>query len=160
MIRVLFSVAIAVLAVPAIGFAASPYVSEQSRGIKALSDQEMADYPGPAHVLDLADELMLSPQQREKTATLFHRMQTRTSALGARLVDEERKLDERFASKSISRDVLAKALRSIASLQSEIRETHLRAHLEQAEILTEAQATKYWHLRGYAENSSPSHHKH
>ena len=177
MIRVLFSVAIAVLAVPAIGFAASPYVSEQSRGIKALSDQEMADYaagkgmgfakaaelngyPGPAHVLDLADDLMLSPQQREKTATLFHRMQTRASALGARLVDEERKLDERFASKAISRDVLAKALRSIASLQSEIRETHLRAHLEQAEILSEAQATKYWHLRGYAENSSPSHHKH
>jgi hypothetical protein len=178
MVRVLFPLAIAVLALPGIGYAASPYVSEQSRSIKALSQQEMADYaggkgmgfakaaelngyPGPAHVLDLADALMLSPPQRERTAALFHRMQTRATELGARLLDEERSLDGLFASKSISRNALAKTLRSIASLQSEIRETHLRAHLEQAEILSGAQAMKYWHLRGYAENDSPSpHHKH
>ena len=177
MIRFIFSVAIAILALPRIGVAASPYVSEQSRSIKALSDQEMADYaagkgmgfaraaelngyPGPAHVLDLADELMLSPPQRGRTAALFRRMQARASALGARLVDEERRLDTLFASKSISRNALSKALRSIASLQSDIRETHLRAHLEQTRILSEAQTMKYWQLRGYAESNSHSPHKH
>ena len=177
MIRFLFCVAIAASAFAPITFAASPYVDDQSRSIKALSDQEMADYaagkgmgfaraaelngyPGPAHVLELADELTLSPLQRERTAALFRRMQTRASGLGTRLVDEERALDDLFASKSISRDALAKALSSIASLQSEIRATHLQAHLDQTEILSAAQAMKYWHLRGYAENSAPPLHKH
>jgi Spy/CpxP family protein refolding chaperone len=177
MIRFLLSVAIAVLTFAPISFAASPYVHEQSRSIKALSDQEMADYaagkgmgfakaaelngyPGPAHVLELADELTLSPLQRERTAALFRRMQMRAGALGARLVDEERTLDELFASKAISREALARALSSIAALQSEIRATHLRAHLEQAEILSAAQAMKYGHLRGYDDNSAPSRHKH
>ena len=177
MIKVLFSVAVGAFSFAANGFAASPYVHEQSRSIKALSDQEMADYaagkgmgfaraaelngyPGPAHVLELADELTLSPLQRERTTALFRRMQTRASALGARLVDEERALDELFASKAISPESLARALRSIASLQSEIRATHLQAHLEQAEILSEAQTMEYAHLRGYDENSAPSRHKH
>ena len=177
MIRFLVSVAIAVVAFAPASFAASPYVHEQSRSIKALSDQEMADYaagkgmgfakaaelngyPGPAHVLELADDLTLSPLQREKTAALFRRMQTRASSLGARLVDEERMLDELFASKSISREALAKSLSSIAALQSEIRATHLQAHLEQAEILNAAQAMKYGHLRGYDDNGAPSRHKH
>jgi len=124
MIRFLLSVAAAALTFAPISFAASPYVHDQSRTIKALSDQEMADYaagkgmgfakaaelngyPGPAHVLELADDLTLSPLQRERTAALFRRMQTRASALGARLVDEERTLDELFAAKSISREALA-----------------------------------------------------
>jgi hypothetical protein len=51
------------------------------------------------------------------------------------------------------------SMNSIAALQSEIRATHLQAHLEESEILTEAQTTKYWHLRGYSGNSS-THHKH
>ena len=177
MIRFLSSVAIAAVTFVPAGFAASPYVHEQSRSIKALSDQEMADYaagkgmgfakaaelngyPGPSHVLELADELALSPLQRETTAALFRRMQTRASALGARLVDEERTLDDLFASKSISRAALAKSLSSIAALQSEIRATHLQAHLEQAEILNAAQVMKYGHLRGYDDNSAPSRHKH
>src|SRR2546430_16621065 len=113
MIRFLLSVAGLALMFALISFAASPYVHEQSRSIKALSDQEMADYaagkgmgfaraaelngyPGPAHVLDLADELMLSAPQRGRTAALFRRMQARASALGARLVDEERRLDTLF----------------------------------------------------------------
>src|SRR5207253_4537712 len=40
MIRFLFCVAIAASAFPPITFAASPYVDDQSRSIKALSDQE------------------------------------------------------------------------------------------------------------------------
>jgi hypothetical protein len=56
----------------------SPYAGEQARDIKALSDQDIKElqsghgkglakaaelngYPGPAHVLELADELKLTP---------------------------------------------------------------------------------------------------
>jgi len=162
---------------PSVNFGASSYVAEQSRSIKSLSDQEVADYrngqglgfakaaelngyPGPAHVLELADQLALSPEQKEQTQSLFQRMRTQASALGTRLVDEERQLDELFASKTISRSRLAAALDSIGTLQSEIRKTHLQAHLDQAAILSEAQTTKYWHLRGYAQRTAPSHHHH
>jgi hypothetical protein len=61
--------------------AQTPYAGMQSRSIKALSDQQIADlnagrgmglalaaelngYPGPLHVLELADKLDLSADQR------------------------------------------------------------------------------------------------
>ena len=77
-----------------------------------------------------------------------------------RLVAEERTLDELFASKSISPQSLATSVNSIASLQSELRATHLQAHLEQTEVLTTAQKAKYWQLRGYASADSRPHHGH
>jgi Spy/CpxP family protein refolding chaperone len=159
------------------GFAASPYVGEETRTVKALSDQEIADYlsgkgmgfakaaelngyPGPAHVLELATELELTPTQRQRTEALFRRMQARASAAGRKLVDGERKLDLLFASKAISAARLSAELKSIAALQGEIREAHLRAHLEQAKILSEGQVMKYAHLRGYEQRSGSMHHRH
>ena len=60
-----------------VAFAQSPYAGMQARSIKALSEQQIADlkagrgmglalaaelngYPGPAHVLEVADQLGLS----------------------------------------------------------------------------------------------------
>src|SRR5262245_12308395 len=60
-----------------------PYAGMQHRGIKALSEQQIADlragkgmglalaaelngYPGPIHVLELGDRLELSAQQRQR----------------------------------------------------------------------------------------------
>ncbi len=62
----------------AVANAQTPYAGMQTRPIKALSEQQMADlsagrgmglalaaelngYPGPVHVLELADKLNLSP---------------------------------------------------------------------------------------------------
>jgi hypothetical protein len=176
-IRRFWFLAIAAMMFPDITLAASPYVGEQLHGIKALSDQEVSDYltgkgmgfakaaelngyPGPAHVLELADELALSPLQKMRTEQVFERMQLSARALGARLIDEERRLDKLFASKAISPESLGKALSSIAAIQGEIRQTHLQAHLEEAQILSETQAAKYWHLRGYADVNPVPQHKH
>jgi Spy/CpxP family protein refolding chaperone len=177
MMRLLYSLAAVALMLQSHSFAASPYVGEQTRTIKALSDQEIADYlsgkgmgfakaaelngyPGPSHVLELATELELTPAQKQRTEALFQRMQARASAAGKKLVDEERRLDELFASKAISAASLSTELKSIAALQKEVREAHLEAHLEQAKILSEAQAMKYWHLRGYESQSGSPHHQH
>jgi Spy/CpxP family protein refolding chaperone len=158
-------------------FAASPYVGQTTRSIKALSDQEVAEYlsgkgmglaraaelngyPGPSHVLELADQLHLSPAQRARTEAIFERMQTAAMDAGRRLVDEERKLDELFASKAISPVLLRQAMNSIASLQSDVREIHLKAHLEQMEVLNADQVERYWHLRGYAGGDTVHHHSH
>jgi Spy/CpxP family protein refolding chaperone len=175
--RLSASFAITALLLPLACLGASPYAGEQSRAIKSLSQQEIADYsdgkgmgfakaaelngyPGPAHVLELADDLALSPAQKAATEDIFGRMQTRARELGARLVEEERRLDELFASKTVSEDSLASAVKSIAALRSDIRVTHLRAHLELAHILTAEQAARYWHLRGYANEAAPPSHRH
>ena len=166
-----FAIAIT-LPLPAI--AASPYADQTVRSIKSLSDEEIADhlsgkgmglakaaelngYPGPAHVLELADELALSPAQKERTKAIFERMQSQARSVGKRLVDEERRLDQLFASKDISATLLRQVLTSIASLQAEVREIHLQAHLDEARLLSEDQTMKYRHLRGYGDATSHTH---
>jgi hypothetical protein len=175
--RVICIIAITAIAVPLVGLAASPYAGQQSRSIKALSEQEVADYlsgkgmgfakaaelngyPGPAHVLELANELALSPAQKSGTEQVFERMQQRARELGAKLVEEERRLDASFAAKKVSRESLATAMQSIATIQSAIRAAHLQAHLDEAQILTENQKAQYAHLRGYADAHSPTQHTH
>src|SRR5204863_9380527 len=92
---------------------ASPYAGQQQRAIKALSDQEIEDlleargmglakaaelnsYPGPLHVLQLADQLGLSDAQRASGRTLYERMRERASAVGRQIIAAERVLDQAF----------------------------------------------------------------
>lgn len=171
------ALAVAILLIPIASLAASPYAGQTSRDIKALSEDEVGDYlsgkgmglakaaelngyPGPAHVLELAAQLELSARQKEQSEAIFSRMQTNARAAGSRLIDEERRLDELFASKAISPALLHQALASIAALQGEIREIHLQAHLDQAAVLSATQTMKYWHLRGYADDSTAHHRTH
>ena len=70
----------------------SPYAGQESRDIKALSAEdvqgyvsgkgmglakaaELNGYPGPSHVLGLATELALTPEQTQQTRVLFEQMQ-------------------------------------------------------------------------------------
>ena len=152
----------------------APYAGQESRDIKSLSADEVAGllagkgmgfakpaelngYPGPAHVLELADKLALTPQQRRQTEDLFAGMQQRAIAEGRALVDEERKLDRLFATRAIDPAALAATLDRIAILQSRVRAAHLEAHLAQAAILEPAQMAKYAALRGYGAGHSHRH---
>jgi hypothetical protein len=80
-------VVISLTVFPQFAFVQSPYAGMQTRAIKALSDQQIADlragrgmgmalpaelngYPGPAHVLELADKLELTPDQRASVQAL------------------------------------------------------------------------------------------
>jgi Spy/CpxP family protein refolding chaperone len=153
----------------------SPYVGQELREIKALSPQELSDYlsgkgmglakaaelngyPGPAHVLDLATQLNLTPDQKARTEALFKNMQARAIAFGKELVEEERALDSLFASHSMTPDTLASSLARIARLQGELRQVHLQAHLEQTALLSPDQVRQYNRLRGYG--ATPENEKH
>jgi len=48
----------------------------------------------------------------------------------------------------------------VEALQRQVREIHLQAHLEEAEVISEAQAMQYWHLRGYAGGSMEHRQRH
>jgi hypothetical protein len=153
----------------------SPYGGQESREIKALSAQEVSDllsgrgmglaraaelngYPGPMHVLELAAELELSPEQASGTQALFKKVKARASDIGRQLVEEERALDRQFSSRSITPASLRSSLERLATLQGELRRAHLETHLEQAALLSDAQIAAYAKLRGYGGSGDHSSH--
>ena len=180
LIRLITAVALCVAGTMTFAQAASPYAGQESRDIKSLTADEIAGYlsgkgmglakaaelngfPGPMHVLELERQLALTADQRSRTEALFTSMQSRASSLGRALIDEERKLDQLFATKAITADALNRSLAEIGSLQAKIRAAHLEAHLAQVEILTPEQTAKYPALRGYgaaAHGAHGGHHKH
>lgn len=144
----------------------SPYTGQQIREIKALDPERVAGllageglgyakaaelnhYPGPAHVLELADELALNEDQRAQSEALFVAMQARTSELGAQLIENERLLDKRFSHAHIDNDVLHALVATSATIEGKIRSEHLSAHLAQRDLLSENQIKAYTKLRGY-----------
>jgi len=145
---------------------ASPYAGQEQREIKSLSPQQINDYlagkgmglakaaelngyPGPAHVLELAGPLALSAGQKARTEELFRGMEKKAVGLGRALIDEERKLDKLFASRTVTPETLNASLERIGAFQAQLRQAHLEAHLAQAEILSATQIAKYVELRGY-----------
>lgn len=158
-------------------FAASPYAGQQSREIKALSSEEVASllagkgmglakaaelngFAGPSHVLELAEELLLTSEQRVRTETLLASMAAAAMASGRMLVTKEQELDRLFVTNAVSPSQLASALREIGVLQAQVREAHLQAHLAQVEILTPEQNARYGILRGYGAATEQPKHEH
>lgn len=151
----------------------SPYAEEVTRQIKALSPEDTADllagrgmgyakaaelngYPGPSHVLQIADALRLSGEQRLETQRIFDRMISSAKAVGAQLVAAEGALDSLFRNRRVTPESLTLALDQIAGLQSKLRNIHLQAHLEQTALLTPHQVSRYVELRGYHQGPSES----
>jgi len=151
----------------------SPYAGQESRDIKALGPQEVESllagkgmgfaraaelngYPGPAHVLELAEALELSEEQRDRTRALFVEMEQKAVSLGSALVAAERRLDRLFADRSATPQSLSNLLNTIGELQAGLRDAHLQAHLVQAGFLTAAQTARYAQLRGYSTAPQPA----
>src|SRR5262249_3240429 len=172
MLRAALCWALVLLATSARANSPSPYAGQEVREIKALSPEEISDYlsgkgmglakaaelngyPRPAHVLELAAQLGLTPEQRAATEALFQKMQERAMVLGRELVEAEGTLDRLFASHSASSEAVKVSLTRIARLQGELRQVHLDAHIAQAAVLTAAQITTYARLRGY--DAGPAH---
>ncbi|WP_027151829.1 hypothetical protein [Mesorhizobium sp. WSM2561] len=145
----------------------SPYSGRETRSVKALSDEQIADleagrgmglalaaelngYPGPSHVLELAEALGLTSKQTARSKELFGQMKAETIPLGKRLIKEETELDHLFAERTITATRLTEKVKSIAEVQGALRATHLRYHLDMVEILTPGQIRRYSQLRGYA----------
>lgn len=145
---------------------ASPYADFTDRDIKALSEEEVAGlleghgmgmalpaelngYPGPRHVLELADMLQLTDDQRVRIQEIFQTMETRAVELGQRVVALERELDRAFAGATLTPGELSRLLSDIGQIRAQLRGAHLLAHLEVYPLLTEAQRNHYDMARGY-----------
>jgi Spy/CpxP family protein refolding chaperone len=170
-------VLLALTAGPSFAQSAQPYAGLEGRPIKALSEQQIADlragrgmglafaaelngYPGPMHLLELADSLDLSGQQRAKMQELFAAMKAEAIPLGERLIAQEADLDKAFASKMITAATLAAATEAIGVTHAALRQTHLKYHLFTVEVLTPAQVQRYAELRGYKAGIQHPHGRH
>ncbi len=169
--KMFFAVAASVMAVSAacssaaVAQSAQPYSGMENRPIKALSDQQVSDlkagrgmglalaaelngYPGPSHLVELSDQLGLTPDQLSKLKGMFDAMKADTIPIGERLVALEAELDQLFAENLISE-------------QAHLRDAHLRYHLQARAILHLSQIRRYAELRGYgADLQEPAHHHH
>lgn len=145
-----------------------PYAGQDQRRISSLSPAdikaleagegwglakpaELNGYPGPLHVLELADELDLTDDQRKAVEDSFQRMKSAAIVLGKKLVDAERSLDEAFKSGDMNVSTLETLLALSSQARAKLRDVHLTAHLETTPVLNEAQAKRYQTLRGYGD---------
>ena len=111
---------------------------------------ELNGHAGPKHVLELAEALELTPEQRAGVEASFARMKEAAVALGAEIVAAEEELDRRFSHRHLDEATLAELTARIAELEGRLRFVHLRAHLETDALLSPEQRDRYAELRGYA----------
>jgi hypothetical protein len=156
----------------------SPYVGQEKRAIKALSEQEVSDYlngrgmgtskvaelnryPGPRHVLDDAKKLGLSAAQLRKTKNVHDAMTQIATRIGKEIVHEEAELEALYANQKATPENTERLVRKLANLQADFRLAHLNAHLKMRQILSKQQIEMYDHVRGYGGTKSHKNgHKH
>lgn len=149
----------------------SQYAGQQTRLIKSLSQDdinqltegrgwglakaaELNGVPGPAHLLEMKQEIELSEAQVEKIQQLFNGMKVQAQQLGKELIRLEAELNQEFVDGSVNKDSLRKKLSAIEKVHGELRYVHLATHLETPSILSTTQIDKYNKLRGYT-NDDP-----
>jgi Spy/CpxP family protein refolding chaperone len=162
---------VAFLAPAVVAAELSPYAGQELREIKSLSPQDMDDlraghgiglakaaelngYPGPAHVLDLASELKLSPEQIHRMQDIRDRMSAAAKQMGMEIIRRERELENQFESGTIAESRLMSETEAIGNLQGHLRAVHIRAHIEAKGVLTTEQVARYNVLRGYTSASN------
>lgn len=153
---------------------ASPYAGQQKRVIKSLSAKDIDDLlngrgwglakaaelngvPGPVHLLELKQEIGLSPEQVTKIGDLFKSMKKRAMVLGKQLVDLEAALNSGFAKGHVEAKWLKSMLDEISGVRRDLRFVHLSTHLGTPDILTPEQIAHYNKLRGYGDANGADH---
>lgn len=145
---------------------ASPYAGLERREVKSLSEADLEELrrgggwglalaaelngvPGPAHLLDLKDEIRLSADQVAEIAAIFKEMQAEAITVGKRLIAAEKAIGSAFRSGDLSHDRLRDLIAKAEAARAELRYIHLSRHLSVAPMLTEEQIRRYNTLRGY-----------
>lgn len=168
MIRLAF--ALCALTVPSAAAAEdpahSPYAGLETREIKSLSEADLDDLragrgwglalaaelngvPGPAHLLELSEQIGLSPDQVTAIETIFAAMQTEARVAGERLIAAEAAIEAAFRESDLDADRLRELIDTAADARADLRFIHLSRHLETPPILTADQVARYNALRGY-----------
>ena len=148
----------------------SGYFGEHDRPIKSLSLDDIAELergggwglakaaelngvPGPAHLIELKDDIPLLPQQLTNIRTIYLEMNEAAIAAGQRLILAEAALDRAFRVNELAEAELHELLDRIAISRRDLRFIHLSAHMTVSRLLTYTQISKYNQLRGYHDDN-------
>lgn len=130
---------------------------ETGAGMSLALPAELNGYPGPKHVLELAEELGLEPDQVDEVQTIHDETQQAAIEVGTQIVEKYRELDEAFRSGAIDEADVEALTEEIGTLEGDLRSVHLRAHLRTQPILSDHQRAMYVQLRGYGEADHGAH---
>ena len=168
--RILIVVTLLAVSGPASGQAPhgeqSPYAGEESRAVKSLSPEDIAELrrgggwglakaaelngmPGPVHLLELKGQIPLTPEQVVAVTAIYERMRAEAIVEGERFIAGEEALEEAFRAGKVSEESLRAMLHDIEQSRARLRFVHLVAHLETPALLTDEQIARYDRLRGY-----------
>ncbi|MGF1649784.1 MAG: hypothetical protein ACFCUN_04985 [Hyphomicrobiaceae bacterium] len=145
---------------------ASPYAGFETRAIKSLSPNDMEELrrgggwglalaaelngvPGPAHLLELRDEIALSVDQVAAIQAIFDEMQSEAVAAGARLIKAEETIEAAFRAGNLDDERLRALIAEAEAARAELRFIHLSRHLSTPPLLSADQVARYTMLRGY-----------
>lgn len=149
----------------------SPYAGFEDRAIKSLSEDDIVELrrgggwglalpaelngvPGPAHLLELRDEIPLEVEQVAAIKSLVKAMREEAIPAGERLIAAELAIEQAFAERHLDEARLHELLQDAEVARTELRFAHLARHLDTLEILTEDQVARYNQLRGYTGTQS------
>jgi hypothetical protein len=151
--------------------APSPYAGFEGRAVAGLSDADIAELrrgggwglalpaelngaPGPAHVLELRDELDLAADQISAIEAIHADMRAEAIDAAEVLIAAEAALSDAFRAAANGVPLPPERLRDLVMAAAEargvLRLVHLRRHLDTPDLLTPAQVARYNQLRGYA----------
>jgi len=120
---------------------------ENGEGFGMALAADRHGYPGPKHILELKNELALTPEQEKQVRALFDQMRGRALMTGQRVLDKEAELEQLFVSSAAAVAEVRPLLDEIAKLRAELRWVHLSTHLEARQLLTPEQRARYHQLR-------------
>jgi Spy/CpxP family protein refolding chaperone len=147
----------------------TPYAGLQQREIKSLSEADIQELrrgggwglalpaelngmPGPAHLLELREQIPLTADQIQKIQALFDSMKQAAIPAGERLIQAESAIETAFASGKIDPATLRQLVAAAESARSELRIIHLSQHYKTVPLLRPEQVQRYKVLRGYAQD--------
>ncbi|WP_037317776.1 hypothetical protein [Ruegeria halocynthiae] len=143
----------------------SVYAGEETRLIKSLSEQDLEEIargggwglaraaelngiPGPTHLLELADQIGLTEEQRHEIEVIRAQMQTDAILAGERFIEMEQALDLAFQQGAPTAETLERLVMEAGAARAALRLVHLNAHLLTLTLLTDAQVSQYSVVRG------------
>jgi hypothetical protein len=150
---------------------ASKYAGQQTRTIKSLSPDDIAELkrgggwglaraaelngvPGPAHLFEMKAQIPLRGDQVAAITKIYREMKAEAIEQGQKLIETERALESHFKNRTITDAILRSSLVVNSGARMALRYIHLGTHLKTPAILSPAQIAKYNSLRGYSDPGS------
>ena len=149
----------------------SKYAGEEKREIKSLSAADIKELqngkgwglakaaelngvPGPVHLLEMKEEIDLNAEQIRDIEDIYRKMKQEAVPLGLELIELERELNNHFANRTITDELLRQVLQKISDIHRQLRYVHLSTHLKTPDFFQSEQITLYNKLRGYSSDDS------